>query len=52
MKEKSLETKVGFFVLVGLLATASLVVAFGKIGNYFRQGYPVIVEFDDARDIL
>ncbi len=52
MKEKGLETKVGFFVLVGLLATASLVVAFGKIGNYFRQGYPVIVEFDDARDIL
>jgi phospholipid/cholesterol/gamma-HCH transport system substrate-binding protein len=27
-------------------------VAFGKLGNYFRKTYPVIVEFEDARDIL
>lgn len=38
--------------MAGLIATASLIVAFGKIGNYFRQSYPVIVEFEDARDIL
>jgi phospholipid/cholesterol/gamma-HCH transport system substrate-binding protein len=29
-----------------------LIVAFGKLGNYFRKTYPVIVEFEDARDIL
>jgi phospholipid/cholesterol/gamma-HCH transport system substrate-binding protein len=52
MKEISLETRVGFFVLAGLLAMASLIVAFGKLGNYFRKTYPVIVEFEDARDIL
>jgi ABC-type transporter Mla subunit MlaD len=52
MKEGSLETKVGFFVIAGLVATASLIVAFGKLGNYFRKTYPVIVEFEDARDIL
>ena len=52
MKESSIETKVGFFVLAGLLAMAGLIVAFGKLGNYFRKTYPVIVEFEDARDIL
>jgi phospholipid/cholesterol/gamma-HCH transport system substrate-binding protein len=31
---------------------AGLIVAFGKLGNYFRKTYPVIVEFEDARDIL
>ncbi len=52
MKESSIETKVGFFVLAGLLAMAGLIVAFGKLGNYFRKTYPVIVEFEDAREIL
>jgi phospholipid/cholesterol/gamma-HCH transport system substrate-binding protein len=52
MKDTHLETKVGFFVLAGLLASAGLIVAFGKIGNYFRKTYPVVVEFEDARDIL
>jgi len=52
MKESSMETKEGFFVLAGLLAMAGLIVAFGKLGNYFRKTYPVIVEFEDARDIL
>lgn len=52
MKDSHLETKVGFFVLAGLLAAAGLIVAFGKIGNYFRKTYPVVVEFEDARDIL
>ena len=52
MKESRLETKVGIFVLAGLLAMAGLTVAFGKLGNYFRKTYPVLVEFEDARDIL
>ena len=52
MKERNLEFKVGFFVLAGLAAVAMLVVAFGKFGNYLKKTYPVIVEFQDARDIL
>ena len=52
MKERNLEFKVGFFVLAGLAAVAMLVVAFGKFGNYLKKTYPVVVEFQDARDIL
>ena len=52
MKESNLEVKVGFFVLAGLAAVAMLIVAFGKFGNYLKKTYPVIVEFQDARDIL
>ena len=52
MRESNLEFKVGFFVLAGLAAMGMLVVAFGKFGNYLKKTYPVIVEFQDARDIL
>ena len=52
MKESNLEIKVGFFVLAGLAAVAMLIVAFGKFGNYLKKTYPVVVEFQDARDIL
>jgi phospholipid/cholesterol/gamma-HCH transport system substrate-binding protein len=52
MKEGALEIKVGFFVLAGLAAVGILIVAFGKFGNYLKKTYPVVVEFQDARDIL
>jgi phospholipid/cholesterol/gamma-HCH transport system substrate-binding protein len=52
MKEGALEIKVGFFVLAGLAAVGMLIVAFGKFGNYLKKTYPVVVEFQDARDIL
>jgi len=52
MKESNLEVKVGFFVLAGLAAVAMLIMAFGKFGNYLKKTYPVVVEFQDARDIL
>jgi len=52
MKESNLEMKVGFFVLAGLAAVAMLIVAFGKFGNYLKKTYPIVVEFQDARDIL
>lgn len=52
MKESNLEVKVGFFVLAGLAAVAALIVAFGKFGNYLKKTYPIVVEFQDARDIL
>jgi phospholipid/cholesterol/gamma-HCH transport system substrate-binding protein len=52
MKEGALEIKVGSFVLAGLAAVGMLIVAFGKFGNYLKKTYPVVVEFQDARDIL
>ena len=52
MKERNLEVKVGVFVLAGLAAMGMLVVAFGKFGNYLKKTYPIVVEFQDARDIL
>lgn len=52
MKETHLEFKVGLFVLAGLAALAMLVIAFGKFGNYLKKTYPIVVEFQDARDIL
>ncbi|NBS54500.1 MCE family protein [bacterium] len=52
MKESNLEVKVGVFVLAGLAAVGMLVVAFGKFGNYLKKTYPIVVEFQDARDIL
>ena len=52
MKESHLEFKVGLFVLAGLAALAMLVIAFGKFGNYLKKTYPIVVEFQDARDIL
>ena len=52
MKEGALEIKVGFFVLAGLAAVGMLIVAFGKFGNYLKKTYPVVLEFQDARDIL
>lgn len=52
MKESNLEVKVGVFVVAGLAAVAALVVAFGKFGNYLKKTYPIVVEFQDARDIL
>ena len=52
MKEINLEVKVGLFVLAGLAAVGMLVMAFGKFGNYLKKTYPIVVEFQDARDIL
>jgi len=52
MKESNLEVKVGLFVLAGLTAVAMMIVAFGKFGNYLKKTYPIVVEFQDARDIL
>lgn len=52
MKESNLEIKVGVFVLAGLAAMAMLIMAFGKFGNYLKKTYPIVVEFQDARDIL
>jgi phospholipid/cholesterol/gamma-HCH transport system substrate-binding protein len=50
--ERGLEFKVGAFVFVGLAALGALVVQFGRLGEGFKQYYPLTVRFNDASGLL
>jgi phospholipid/cholesterol/gamma-HCH transport system substrate-binding protein len=50
--EKTLELKVGAFVLAGLLVLAFLVIQFGRVGEGFKTYYGLTVEFPDASGLL
>src|ERR1700694_5306369 len=50
--EKTLELKVGTFVLVGLAVLAALVVQFGRVGEGFKTYYGLTVKFPDASGLL
>lgn len=50
--EKTLELKVGAFVLVGLAVLAALVVQFGRVGEGFKTYYGLTVKFPDASGLL
>jgi phospholipid/cholesterol/gamma-HCH transport system substrate-binding protein len=50
--EKSLELKVGVFVLAGLAVLAALVVQFGRLGEGFKTYYGLTVRFPDASGLL
>src|SRR5688500_6046953 len=50
--EKTLELKVGAFVLVGLAVLAALVVQFGRVGEGFKTYYGLTVRFPDASGLL
>src|SRR5438874_13623814 len=50
--EKSLELKVGAFVLAGLAVLAALVVQFGRLGEGFKSYYGLTVHFSDASGLL
>src|SRR5437667_12893673 len=50
--EKSLELKVGAFVLAGLAVLATLVVQFGRLGEGFKTYYGLTVRFPDASGLL
>jgi phospholipid/cholesterol/gamma-HCH transport system substrate-binding protein len=50
--EKTLELKVGAFVLVGLAVLAILVVQFGRVGEGFKTYYGLTVKFPDASGLL
>jgi len=52
MKDKSLEIKVGSFVLMGLIALGILVVAFGRFGDLFSHAYEIVVPFPNASGII
>jgi phospholipid/cholesterol/gamma-HCH transport system substrate-binding protein len=50
--ERSLELKVGAFVLAGLGILAALVVQFGRLGEGFKTYYGLTVRFSDASGLL
>jgi phospholipid/cholesterol/gamma-HCH transport system substrate-binding protein len=50
--EKTLELKVGAFVLAGLAVLAALVVQFGRVGEGFKTYYGLTVRFPDASGLL
>ena len=50
--EKTLELKVGAFVLAGLAVLAMLVIQFGRVGEGFKTYYGLTVKFPDASGLL
>jgi phospholipid/cholesterol/gamma-HCH transport system substrate-binding protein len=50
--EKTLELKVGAFVIAGLAVLAALVVQFGRVGEGFKTYYALTVRFPDASGLL
>ncbi|PZR72961.1 MAG: hypothetical protein DLM73_11680 [Chthoniobacterales bacterium] len=50
--EKTLELKVGAFVLAGLAMVAVLVVQFGRVGEGFKTYYDLTIRFPDASGLL
>jgi len=50
--EKTLELKVGIFVLMGLAILAVLVIQFGRVGEGFKTYYGLTVRFPDASGLL
>jgi phospholipid/cholesterol/gamma-HCH transport system substrate-binding protein len=50
--EKTLELKVGAFVLAGLAVLAILVIQFGRVGEGFKTYYGLTVNFPDASGLL
>lgn len=52
MPNKSLETKVGIFVLLGLAVIGALVVIFGRVGEQIRSYYTLDVTFPNASGLL
>jgi phospholipid/cholesterol/gamma-HCH transport system substrate-binding protein len=50
--EKTLELKVGAFVLAGLAVLAVLVIQFGRVGEGFKTYYGLTINFPDASGLL
>ena len=51
-RDSRMETKVGLFVLVGLLIVAFLVVYFGRLGQGLQKFYGLQVDFPNASGLL
>ena len=50
--ERSIQRAVGIFVFAGVLVTCGLILHFGKVGDRFRGGSPITVEFANAGGLV
>jgi phospholipid/cholesterol/gamma-HCH transport system substrate-binding protein len=50
--DKHVERSVGIFVFVGIILTGTLILYFGKVGDRFRGGYGITVEFSNAGGLV
>ncbi|XHR28134.1 MAG: MlaD family protein [Chthoniobacteraceae bacterium] len=50
--QKSLETKVGLFVLIGLVIIGAMAVQFGRVGQGLSDTYEITVEFPNASGLV
>jgi phospholipid/cholesterol/gamma-HCH transport system substrate-binding protein len=50
--QRHIERTVGIFVFVGILVTCALILHFGKVGDRFRGGYPITIEFSNAGGLI
>lgn len=51
-ERKGVELFVGLFLLIGLGVIATMVVAFGRVGQGFQNLYPITVEFPNASGLV
>jgi len=51
-RDSRIETKVGFFVLLGLAVVAFLVVYFGRLGQGLQKFYDLQIDFPNASGLL
>ncbi len=51
-RDSRIETKVGFFVIAGLVVVAFLVVYFGRLGQGLQKFYDLQVDFPNASGLL
>lgn len=51
-RDRTLELKVGIFVLLGLIAIATFVLKFGRLNESFKHYYLLTVRFKDASGLL
>lgn len=50
--QKNIERTVGLFVAIGIALTCALILYFGKVGDHFRGGYSVAVDFSNAGGLV
>jgi len=49
---KTIERQVGIFIFIGIIVTCAMILYFGKAGDRFRGGYPIMVEFSNAGGLV
>lgn len=50
--QPNIERRVGLFVFFGILVVCGLIIHFGKVGDRFRGGFPITIEFSNAAGLV